>query len=332
MGSNTASRCFTRPVSPLLRVGLAVALLAIGCAQESSQETSRQDTPTTQASSTTQARLQETSRQDASTTQASSTTQARLQETSRQDASTTQATSTTQARLIEPAVDVCSAEESASVSSDIFVGSVSLTDAAGVEFGPVFSVYKPVREPVISSVASGDGDYVLELRDASGMAIRSVPFNALTVTGDGLLDDGTRFSTLDDVFEFVVSDPPVYESFAVMRDGVELGSVSRSQNAPSISISGPSWDMFNDDGTISVSWVGSDADGDDLVYHLYYSTNGGSFYKKMFSMTEATSKSFSATRLRGSSRARIGVSVSDGARSVFAETPVFSVAGHAPPC
>ena len=323
MGSNTASRCFDSLASPLLLAGLAVALLAVGCAQESSQETSRQDasttqaTSTTQASPTTQARLQETSRQDASTTQASPTTQA---------------TSTTQARLIESAVDVCSAEESASVSSDIFVGSVSLTDAAGVEFGPVFSVYKPVREPVISSVASGDGDYVLELRDASGMAIRSVPFNALTVTGDGLLDDGTRFSTLDDVFEFVVSDPPVYESFAVMRDGVELGSVSRSQNAPSISISGPSWDMFNDDGTISVSWVGSDADGDDLVYRVYYSTNGGSFYKKMFRMTEVTSKSFSATWLRGSSRARIGVSVSDGARSVFAETPIFSVAGHAPPC
>ena len=294
MGSNTASGCFDSLASPLLLAGLAVALLAIGCAQESSQETSRQDASTTQATSTTQA------------------------------------SPTTQVELIESAVDVCSAEESASVSSDIFVGSVSLTDAAGVEFGPVFSVYKPVREPVISSVASGDGDYVLELRDASGMAIRSVPFNARTVTGDGLLDDGTRFSTLDDVFEFVVSDPPVYESFAVMRDGVELGSVSRSQNAPSISISGPSWDMFNDDGTISVSWVGSDADGDDLVYRVFYSTNGGSFYKKMFRMTESASKSFSATWLRGSSRARIGVSVSDGARSVFAETPIFSVAGHAP--
>ena len=329
MGSNTASRCFDSLASPLLLAGLAVALLAVGCAQESSQETSRQDAPTTQASPTTQARLQETSRQDAPTTQASPTTQA----TSTTQASpTTQATSTTQARLIESAVDVCSAEESASVSSDIFVGSVSLTDAAGVKFGPVFSVYKPIREPVISSVASGDGDYVLELRDASGMAIRSVPFNARTVTGDGLLDDGTRFSTLDDVFEFVVSDPPVYESFAVMRDGVELGSVSRSRNAPSISVSGPSWDMFDDDGTISVSWVGSDADGDDLVYRVFYSTNGGSFYKKMFRMTEAASKSFSATWLRGSSRARIGVSVSDGTRSVFAETPIFSVAGHAPPC
>ena len=282
-----ASLCLA---SPLLRAGLAVVLLAVGCAQESSQATSRQDAPTTQASPTTQA------------------------------------TSTSGQADAE--------EESASVSSDMFDGSVSLTGTADVEFEPVFSLNRRVGcRLCISPVASGGGDhiggYVLELRDASGMAIRSVPFNVLTITGDGELDDGTPVSVLRNTFEFVVSDPPVYESFAVMRDGVELGSVSRSRNAPSISVSGPSWDMFDDDGTISVSWVGSDADGDDLVYRVFYSTNGGSFYRRMF-YTKDTSKSFSATRLRGSSRARIGVSVSDGARSVFAETPVFSVAGHAP--
>ena len=230
--------------------------------------------------------------------------------------------------------------QKSSVSSDVFAGSVSwtsLTDAADVEFEPVFSLNSHVVDCrlCISPVASGGGDhiggYVLELRDASGMAIRSVPFNALTVTGDGISADGTWFSTLDDLFEFVVSDPPVYESFAVMRDGVELGSVSRSRNAPSISVSGPSsGDVFSNDETISVSWVGSDADGDELVYRVYYSTNGGSFYRRMF-YTKDTSKSFPATRLRESSQARIGVSVSDGTRSAFAETPVFSAAGHASP-
>ena len=301
--------------------GLAVMLLAVGCAQESSQATSRQGAPTTQASPTTQARSQEPSRQDASTTQASPTTQARLIEPAQV--------------LTESADDVCSAEESASVSSDVFAGYVSLTGAAGVEFDPVFSEFKPVFYLDTSKRVRESrflNDYVLELRDASGMAIRSVPFKARTVTGDGLLDDGTRYSVIYHVFRFVVSDPPVYESFAVMRDGVEVGSVSRSRNAPSISVSGPSWDMFDDDGTISVSWVGSDADGDDLVYRVYYSTDGGSTYTIMFRMTEAASKSFSATWLRGSSRARIGVSVSDGTGSVFAETPIFSVAGHAPPC
>ena len=69
--------------------GLAVALLAVGCAQESSQEPSRQDASTTQASPTTKA---------TSTTQASPTTQAsRLIESAQM--------------LIESAVDVCSAEE-----------------------------------------------------------------------------------------------------------------------------------------------------------------------------------------------------------------------------
>ena len=219
-------------------------------------------------------------------------------------------------------------EESASVSSDIFAGSVLLSSsgaAAGVEFRPVFSWNR-------SPVASGDGDYVLELRDSSGAAIRSVRFDAyeamavVSSGGNALPREERRAS-----FAVVVSDPPVYESFAVMRDGVEVGSVSRSRNAPSISVSGPSsGDVLSNDGTVSVSWVGSDADGDDLVYRVYYSTDGGSTYRILSLMTEATSKSFSATRLEGSSRARIGVSVSDGTRSVFAETPIFSAAGPAP--
>ena len=219
-------------------------------------------------------------------------------------------------------------EESASVSSDMFAGSVLLSSsgaAAGVEFRPVFSWNR-------SPVASGDGDYVLELRDASGAAVRSVRFDAyesmavMSSDGNALPREERRAS-----FAVVVSDPPVYESFAVMRDGVEVGSVSRSRNAPSISVSGPSsGDVFSNDETISVSWVGSDADGDELVYRVYYSTDGGATYRILSLMTEAASKSFSARLLEGSSRARIGVSASDGTRSVFAETPVFSVAGHAP--
>ena len=219
-------------------------------------------------------------------------------------------------------------EESAGVSSDMFAGSVLLSSsgaATGVEFRPVFSWNR-------SPVASGDGDYVLELRDASGAVIRSVRFDAyesmavMSSDGSALPREERRAS-----FAVVVSDPPVYESFAVTRDGVEVGSVSRYRNAPSISVSGPSsGDVFSNDGTVSVSWVGSDADGDDLVYRVYYSTDGGSTYRILSLTTEATSKSFSAMLLEGSSRARIGVSVSDGTRSVFAETSVFSVAGHAP--
>ena len=89
--------------------GLVVMLLAIGCAQESSQETSRQDATTTQASSTTQA-------SPTTTTQASSTTQASPTTTTQARPTTTAAIQASRllerARaLIESAVEVCSARE-----------------------------------------------------------------------------------------------------------------------------------------------------------------------------------------------------------------------------
>ena len=128
-----------------------------------------------------------------------------------------------------------------------------------------------------------------------------------------------------------MSDPPEYSSFAVKHDDSEILVVERSASAPSVSVSGPSAGQFFGAGSdISVSWSGSDADGDELSYRVYYSVDGGKVYMPLSLETANTSRTLPAGRLRGSSRARIGVSVSDGARSSFAETPVFSVANHAP--
>ena len=223
---------------------------------------------------------------------------------------------------------VASQEVSPNVSSEMFSGSVLLSSdslATGVEFDPVFSWLR-------SPVTAGSGSYVLELRDASGVVIKSISFEAhegIPTTSAG----GTNVEPRDRRanFAFVVSDPPEYESFAVMKEGVELASVSLSQSAPTITLSGPSaGEPFNSGETIDVSWSGSDEDGDELTYRVFYSTDGGSTYRILSPNTDATSKSYPANLLEGSSQVRIGVSVSDGSRSAFAETPIFSVAGHAP--
>lgn len=218
--------------------------------------------------------------------------------------------------------------ESANVSSDMFAGSVLLSPSGAVmdvEFDPVFSWD---RKPV----ASNDGDYILELHNAAGEVLKNISFETYEIVIDGSPNGSTLPRKVRRAgFAFVVSNPPLYKSFSVIKDGVKIASVSRSENTPNVSVSGPSsGEVFNNEGTINVSWVGSDVDGDELVYRVYYSTDAGATYRILSPKTTATSKSFSASLLEGSPQARIGVSVSDGTRSVFAETPVFSVAGHAP--
>ena len=213
------------------------------------------------------------------------------------------------------------------VISDMFSGRVEFSDAGAVSSAVVGDVFSRPR----ARVSPRPGDYVLELRDASGGVVRSVSFEASEGTASIVPGSGLPVEPTSAVFSFVVSDPPEYSSFAVKHDDSELLVVERSASAPSVSVSGPAAGQFFGAGSdISVSWSGSDADGDDLSYRVYYSTDGGKVYMPLLLETANTARTLSADRLRGSSRARIGVSVSDGARSSFAETPVFSVANHAP--
>ena len=212
------------------------------------------------------------------------------------------------------------------VISDMFSGRIEFSDTGAVSSAVVGDVFSRPRDRV--SVESGD--YVLELRNASGEVVSSVSFDA-SAGIDDRFGSGPYLEPTEAVFSFVVSDPPEYSSFAVKHDDGELLVVSRSASAPSVSVSGPSAGQFFGAGSdISVSWSGSDADGDELSYRVYYSVDGGKVYMPLSLETANTSRTLPADRLRGSSRARIGVSVSDGARSSFVETPVFSVANHAP--
>ena len=213
------------------------------------------------------------------------------------------------------------------VPSDMFSGIVEFSDAgvaSGVDINDVFSRPRHRASPLL-------GDYVLELRDASGGVVRSVSFAASVGVDDLEPGSGPLPEPSNAVFSFVVSDPPEYSSFAIKHDDSEVLVVNRSASAPSVSVSGPSAGQFFGAGSdINVSWSGSDADDDELRYRVYYSVDGGTTYAPLSLGTDSTSKIYPASKLEGTTQARIGVSVSDGARSSFAETPVFSVANHAP--
>jgi len=216
------------------------------------------------------------------------------------------------------------------MSSDMFFGQISFSESDGSTSGVILDrIYSRPRQvrPVVS------GDYVLELRDSSGASLRSIPFMASQPITFVLPEFGVSGSEENSLatFSFTVFDPPDYASFAIKQDGRELLVMQRSANAPTVSVTGVSANqLFSQTDTINLSWVGADQDGDSLTYRVYYSIDGGISYEPYSLETAGNSKAIVAGRLPGSDRARFGVSVSDGSRSAFVETPIFRVANHAP--
>jgi len=123
-----------------------------------------------------------------------------------------------------------------------------------------------------------------------------------------------------------------------------LLKVERSANTPDVSISGViEGQLYGIGDIINLSWAGTDLDGDALTYRVYYSTDGGNtyynftFYGAIEGSMEnpvalettntnwAVEVDFLVGILDVSNQARFAVSVSDGTRSTFVESPVFKV-------
>ena len=222
----------------------------------------------------------------------------------------------------KPDVDVIKSGEGTSIlGSDLLFGSIIFSsdgEATDVKFDTLFSRPRKVEVPVT-------GEYILELRDEGDNVLREIPFPLYrNARGIAVASEEVGFSVL-----LPISID--YSSFAVMKSGRELGVANRSASAPFVSITGiMDGQEFSVADLIDLSWTGTDADGDDLVYKLYYSTDSGENYRVLSGSTDRTSISYPVDLLEGSSEARIGISVSDGIRSSFAQTPVFSVALRVP--
>ena len=220
----------------------------------------------------------------------------------------------------EPDVNVArAATDSSVVDSDLLSGSVLFSSSGTATSAVLNFAFSRPRSYGIPEA----GEYTLELRDDTGAVLRSVPFSVL-LSSDGDADTEAGFSVL-------VPSLPDYDTIAVVKSGVELAVMRRSLNAPVVSISGVTeGQKFKSGDSIDLSWTAIDADGDDLVFKLYYSTDSGDTYRVLSRPTTSTSETYLADLLEGSSTARIGISVSDGTRSSFSQTPVFSVAQHEP--
>ncbi len=179
------------------------------------------------------------------------------------------------------------------------------------------------------AVTARSGDWVLELLDSTGSVLRSVPFGADVPMADiDPAQDPPRLST--ERWRVAVADPPTYASYRIRRGSETVAASEVSASAPSVSVTAPTAGQTFSASTVEVSWTGSDADGDDMVYHVHYSDDGGATYSTVGAGLTSTSLVIDRDQLAGSTRARFLVIASDGTRSTTAQSPVFTVAENRP--
>ena len=127
--------------------------------------------------------------------------------------------------------------------------------------------------------------------------------------------DSEEDADLDEEFFALRVPYPAGATRASLRRGeVELAARAASASAPTVTITRPAagevWD-----GTRSVAWQGSDADGDALTYTVLYSGDGGTKWLPIETNTTSTEFAFDTAEIASGDRVHFRVLASDGFRT-----------------
>lgn len=173
------------------------------------------------------------------------------------------------------------------------------------------------------------GEYSLELLDGSGQVIDTIPFEPRVSWTQQPPEGGGP--PVRARFLVPVSDPgPSLRRVIVRHAGVEIGSITASATAPTVTVIAPAeGDALTGD-TVTLEWSGQDADGDALTYTVQYSADDGARWNTLAVDLAATTLAVDRSAVAGSATARFRVLASDGVNTATATSGRFSV-GDSPP-
>jgi hypothetical protein len=168
-------------------------------------------------------------------------------------------------------------------------------------------------------VPPATGAYTIVLQDGNGQVLESQVFNAVFQVAH-------RTDPYNQVnFSQMLPFAPGTARIALQYQGNEVAAVTVSPNAPVVQVITPNaGDAL--DGTVNVTWIGTDADGNSLTYNVLYSADGGNTWTPL--ATDLTSSSFAwdTTQAAGTGSGQIMVVASDGVNNGWAVSGNFSVA------
>lgn len=216
-------------------------------------------------------------------------------------------------------------------------------------FNPAYNPQSPGQLNDLHRIATNvayyplQGDYSIELRDAKGNVLLSQPFvvnfeseyDAHGGTPHGQEGDPPPFPpdpTTEADVAFIIPWVSGTTTIALTHLGQDVDVRTVSANPPQVFFTSPlSDESWTAGSTHTLTWDGSDLDGDTLTYALFYSYDGGLSWGLLQSGITATSFDVTANSLVGGSDVRFRVTATDGVNTDYDETPaLISLPNHAP--
>ncbi|MBL9169286.1 MAG: fibronectin type III domain-containing protein [Verrucomicrobiales bacterium] len=137
------------------------------------------------------------------------------------------------------------------------------------------------------------------------------------------LSDGDSVSSL---IHRALPLPPEAAALRLVNQGGTLTEVLISAHTPTLQLN----PVTLGDGTMQVSWTGSDEDGDNLFFTIQYSSDDGASWQTLSVHYPESSQTLDTSLLAGTGTALIRVIVTDGIHSTTVTSDPFELPRHAP--
>jgi hypothetical protein len=156
----------------------------------------------------------------------------------------------------------------------------------------------------------------IELQNAGGGVLQSFTFQPVYTTGS----DGKQYAPFIATLPYHTSTTRV----VIRRNSTILLTLSRSPNAPLVSITAPlSGQQLS--GTANITWTATDADNNPMTYALLYSANNGLTWDLVARNLTAKTYGLDTTTLPTSTQAKIKVIANDDFNTTEAISATFKV-------
>ncbi|RME80141.1 MAG: hypothetical protein D6775_16940, partial [Caldilineae bacterium] len=132
-------------------------------------------------------------------------------------------------------------------------------------------------------------------------------------------------------FQLLLPDSPQMKRLVIACNGTEVISRAASAHAPQVTLLSPNGGETWGEGTQTVRWQASDADGDDLTFLLQYSLDNGATWTSLATGLTGDSYEVDSGLIPGSDSVLFKVIASDGMLSAedVSDAPM-TIARHAP--